>query len=570
MSSRNERKRRPLPTIPLVIGALLALILVVVTAILVDRSLRAVWLDDLDADLERLALVAAETLDATGHQEWATGVSRAGAVRVTLIDAGGVVLADSHQDPAIMENHGDRPEVISALSGEVGVATRVSVSTGIEQRYVALPPVDGLVVRVSTSTGSIAEDYRRTQGVIVRVSLLVALAAVVGMALLVRRLVRPVAVLADHAQALARGRLDTDPPRSPVAELDRLGMALTEIARDLGGRMVEAERASGTLEFVLGAIPQGTILFDSEDRVVYANPAARQILGSVPEALGALTPFQLQTSVREAREGGVPVVRMADHGRPARRLRATAVPFEGDDRVLLVVVDVTERERLDAMRRDFVANASHELKTPVATIIAASEAIQIALSRDDPSAVGFASQIETSARQLDRLVNDLLDLSRLEQETPDLLPLDLSQIVGEEVGRFLKRAKDNGVTLVADLSKAPILGSRRDLAAATRNLLDNALRHTPRGGEVRVDVGVLDDQAVLILTDTGEGIPTRDVGRVFERFYRVDSARSRTTGGTGLGLAIVRHVAETHGGTVGVESELGRGSVFTVKIPHRG
>ncbi|MCI0542986.1 MAG: ATP-binding protein, partial [Actinobacteria bacterium] len=144
------------------------------------------------------------------------------------------------------------------------------------------------------------------------------------------------------------------------------------------------------------------------------------------------------------------------------------------------------------------------------------------------------------------------------------------QIVGEEVGRFLKRAKDNGVTLVADLSKAPILGSRRDLAAATRNLLDNALRHTPRGGEVRVDVGVLDDQAVLILTDTGEGIPTRDLGRVFERFYRVDSARSRTTGGTGLGLAIVRHVAETHGGTVGVESELGRGSVFTVKIPHRG
>jgi signal transduction histidine kinase len=320
------------------------------------------------------------------------------------------------------------------------------------------------------------------------------------------------------------------------------------------------------LEVVLGAIPQGIILFDG-DRVIYANPAAGQILGAVLDTLAELTPLQLQSAVREARGGEQPVSRVVDHGRPSRRLRGTATPFVRDNRVLLVVADITERERTDSIRRDFAANASHELKTPVATIIAASEALQIALSRGDPSVEGFASQVESSARQLDRLVADLLDLSRLEKETPELAPVRFDRVVGEELERVEERVGDNDLTMVANLEEAIVMANSRDLGIAVHNLLDNAIRHTPRGGKVTVDLETSSGRAVLTVADTGEGIPNRDLERVFERFYRVDSARSRGTGGTGLGLAIVRHVAESHGGEVSVQSELGRGSSFKVWLP---
>jgi two-component system phosphate regulon sensor histidine kinase PhoR len=488
-------------------------------------------------------------------------------VRLTLLTRDGLVLADSETDPSAMGDHSDRPEVVAALGGVVGFDTRVSATTGVEQRYLALPPAEGLMVRVSTPTSGIEEGLARTRGVIIRVSLVTALVAIGAVILLVRWMLRPIAIFADQAQSLARGHLDIDPPRSSVAELDRLGTSLSDIARDLGGRVTEAEMASATLQFVLGALPQGTVLVDGEDRIVYSNPAATQILGDAPATLSGVAPLQLQSAVREARETGGQVVRVIDHGRPARRLRGAATPFHDDDRVLLVIVDVTELERVDSVRRDFVANASHELKTPVATIIAASEAMQIALSRGDASALGFATQIDRAAQQLDRLVADLLDLSRLEQEASELRPSRLDEIVGDEIERVRDRFADGGLRLQAELAEAPVLANERDLGIATRNLLDNAVRHTGRGGTVSVSVGVSNGHAALEVADTGEGIPTRDLDRVFERFYRVDSARSRVTGGTGLGLAIVRHVAEAHGGEVTVTSELGRGSVFTVRLP---
>ncbi|MEX0863394.1 MAG: ATP-binding protein [Acidimicrobiia bacterium] len=407
---------------------------------------------------------------------------------------------------------------------------------------------------------------RSIRAITTRVALLLSLVALGGLALMSRRLARRLSDLADQANSIAGGDLDAAPERSPVAEVDRLGLALSEIARDLGGRVTDAEQAAAMLEVVLGAMPQGIVLFDG-DRVIYANPAAGQILGAVLDTLGGLTPLQLQSAVREARGGEQPVSRVVDHGGPARRLRGTATPFVGDDRVMLVVADITESERTDTIRRDFAANASHELKTPVATIIAASEALQIALSRGDPSAEGFASQVESSARQLDRLVADLLDLSRLEKETPELAPVRFDLVVGEELEKVEGRVSDNDLTMVANLEEALVVANSRDLGIAVHNLLDNAIRHTPGGGKVTVVLETSSGRAVLTVADTGEGIPSRDLERVFERFYRVDSARSRGTGGTGLGLAIVRHVAESHGGEVSLQSELGRGSSFEVWLP---
>ena len=385
--------------------------------------------------------------------------------------------------------------------------------------------------------------------------------------LLARRMARPISELTEQASDIAQGRLELTPHRSSVREIDQLGLAIADLALSAGRRLADSEEASKTLEVVLGALPQGTVLIDGDDHVMYANPSAYALLGAVPDQLQGLSPYQFQSAVREARERREPEVRVVDHGKPARRLRGVATPFTEDERVLLVVVDITERERADAIRRDFVANASHELKTPVSTIIASAEALQIAVARGDESTPSFARQIEESARQLDRMVEDLLDLSRLERETPDLAPVRVDLVVQDEVERIRPKTADNEIAVEVFSAPALVAANHHDLATAVRNLLDNAIRYTDDGGRIVVTVRSGNGVAVLTVEDSGEGIPSRDLDRVFERFYRVDSARARATGGTGLGLAIVRHVAESHGGSVTVESELGVGSKFTLRLP---
>ncbi len=234
----------------------------------------------------------------------------------------------------------------------------------------------------------------------------------------------------------------------------------------------------------------------------------------------------------------------------------------------MVVRDVTESRRIEQVRRDFVANASHELKTPAASIQAAAETLHDA-AQGDPAAVRrFAAQLDRDAQRLSRIVADLLDLSRLETGSELDRNIDLDAIVSDETGRFEAAARESGLTLVVDAGRCEVVrGSERDLSLLVRNLVDNAIRYTRPGGTIRIGLSSDDDTVRLTVADTGLGIPTKDLPRVFERFYRVDRARSRETGGTGLGLAIVKHVAENHGGSVDVTSELGRGSTFVVSLP---
>lgn len=549
--------------------ALAYIVLIGLMGVVIDRSTRDALIEDVVGNLQLGALLASESIpeDPADYDRWASQMFAAGSFRTTLIDTEGTVLGDSHSDPRIMENHADRPEVIQAMTGEVGMSRRVSASTGFEQLYVALPPEDGLIVRVSVPTRVIDEELTAVRTPIIVTVIVIGLVGVGVVAFLARRMARPITQLTEQSQSVAAGQLDVSLRRSSVKELDQLSLAISDVASILGSRLEEAEQATATLEIVLGAIPQGTILIDASDRIVYANPSAYELFGSVPDNLSGLAPLQLQNAVREARDSRQQEMRVFEHGKPPRRLRGVATPFSDDPRVLLIVVDVTERERTDSIRRDFVANASHELKTPVSTIIASSEALQISLARGDDSASGFADRIEHSARQLDRLVTDLLDLSRLEREKPELAPVRLDLVVRDEMERVRHRTSEKELTAEFSGEEVTVHGSHRDLAIAVRNLLDNAIRYTAPGGSITVGLSAEDSSAVMSISDTGEGIPTRDHDRVFERFYRVDSARSRDTGGTGLGLSIVKHVAETHGGSVELESELGVGSRFTVRLP---
>ncbi len=568
-STRPGGARSNLSTRFLVYYAVAYLLLIGLMAVIVDRGVRTALLSEVDDSLVTSARLALEGLPdgEDGFQDWAVTTFQATGLRTTLIDADGVVLADSHSDPAVMENHADRPEVRAALDGAIGRDNRVSDSTGFEQRYAALPIEDGVIVRTSAPTRVIDDELGQVRMTVMATTVILGLVGVAVVWFLARRLARPITDLTEQARAVAEGEVEVSPQRYGVWELDELGQAIATMADRVGQRLTVAEQTTATLEVVLGALSQATILFDGDDRLVYANPSASTILGAVPNELSGLAPLQLQNAVREARESRDQVSRVLDHGSPTRRIRAVATPFAGDDRVLLAVADITERERTDAIRRDFVANASHELKTPVSTIIASSEALRIALDRGDSSAIGFAARIEDSALQLDRLVGDLLDLSRLEKEQPELEQVQIDQLVRDEVERLRGEAEERGLTFELTSEPVTAMVNHRDVAIATRNLLDNAVRYTSSGGSIVVTV-VRDDGHVLIsVEDSGEGIPTRDIERVFERFYRVDSARSRATGGTGLGLAIVKHVAESHRGSVSVESELGVGSTFTIRLP---
>lgn len=366
------------------------------------------------------------------------------------------------------------------------------------------------------------------------------------------------AALGIWATALVRER------RAAAVATSAIGRDEDELRERLRG--LEEERDSMAL--ALSSMREGVVLVGHDGHVVFANRAIDDLVGSTPATVDAVFPPGLRDAIRAAAADGGSRATEVEIGAPGRWLHGDAIPVDDHGAVLLVVRDVTEARRLDAVRRDFVANASHELKTPAASIQAAAETIATA-ARDDPAVVPrFAGQLEREAARLSRIVSDLLDLSRLETGSAldELVAID--GLVRDEAERFAATAAEAGVALEADAHAVPrVRGSARELALMVRNLVDNAIRYTRPGGRVAVHLRRSDGEVVLTVADTGIGIPTRDLGRVFERFYRVDRARSRETGGTGLGLSIVRHVVENHGGTVRVTSELGAGSTFEIRLP---
>ncbi|MGH2769822.1 MAG: sensor histidine kinase, partial [Actinomycetota bacterium] len=249
-----------------------------------------------------------------------------------------------------------------------------------------------------------------------------------------------------------------------------------------------------------------------------------------------------------------------------RELTATCIRLD-DGRMVVVLQDVTETKRTEAVRRDFVANASHELKTPVAAIQAVAETLEWAVQDDAEAAVRFTDVLLAETHRLSAIVQDLLDLARLEGKPPIRERVSLTKVVRDESERARRPARSKGLALEEEtVEEVDVMGSAEDLALAVRNLLENAVQYTA-AGRVSVRLSASDGRALIEVEDTGVGIPASDLGRIFERFFRIDKARSRETGGTGLGLSIVRHVVEQHGGEVRAQSELGQGSRFTISLP---
>ncbi len=513
--------------------------------------------------------------------------------RITVVLADGRVAGDSEEDPAHMEPHtgSGRPEIAAALAGRTGYATRRSGTLQRTMLYVAVP-IGGegggapqAVVRLSLPLTAVQEATHNVRLQIALAAVAAVLLSAVASLLIARRLSRPLEELRAGAEAFAHGDLGHRLPLTSVAEIDSLAGSMSHMAEQLDERIRAITRQRNEQEAILRSMVEGVLAVDTDRRVVSLNASCARMVGvnaaevrgrSVEASLRIPDLQRLLTGALERGEFLEAQIVVRNGGE--RYLQAHGAPVSDASGVrlgaVLVLNDVTALRRLERVRRDFVANVSHELKTPITSIKAAVETLQEGALDDRADACRFLDMIARRAARLDAIIDDLLNLSRIEQQAESaelsLVLTDLAPVLSAAVQVCEPRARErqSRIELRAPgeirLRLNPTL-----LETALVNLIDNALKYSEPGKCVEVSVATLGDEAVITVSDEGEGIDARHLDRVFERFYRVDKARSSKLGGTGLGLAIVKHIAQAHGGRVSVESVPGRGSQFHLHLPLR-
>ena len=562
--------QRLLLGVVLVIAVLVALLAAISGGRLTDQ-LEQFEVDQLTREAR---FIASQWTAATDASAFAHSAGAAIGHRVTLIAPDGKVLGDSEFEGdalAGLQNHADRPEVIAAMRGEVGISRRTSPSIGDQRLYVAVRGALG-VARVSIDTPQLDAIVARVRRDVFA-SGFVALVVAIALAFVFARSVsRPIVELRDVARALATGDLSRRPALAAPAEIGDLADAVHRMAEQLQLRLSALQADDALMAALIDALQEGVAAVGANRQVVILNSPARRLL-----AIGDPVPFSADllprdTELRAALSGalaGEPT-EPAEISLGGRTVMLTARPLR-DGGALLAFFDLTRTRRLEAVRRDFVANVSHELKTPITVIGGFAET----LAMDEPppeQRKQFVEAIRSNARRMQRLVDDLLDLSRIEFGgwVPKPERIDLRAVAAETVAAFAPAAQSRQVTLSSqiDARAAELTADATALRQVIANLVDNALRHTPAGGKVTIFTEPANDGAlVLAVRDTGIGIPVEHLPRIFERFYRVDAARSREGGGTGLGLAIVKHLVEAHGGRVSAESVTGRGTTVRVLFP---
>ncbi len=531
---------------------------------------------NLTAVAQAAALVAAQSTQTPG--DVASQLVARTDLRLTIVAADGRILADSNFDPTAMENHLDRPEVAAALEGRVGVARRISRTEGQEELYVAVPASLGgqrIALRVSQPLAQIEQIAARSRSMGLAL-LAVALVVGVGIAVLtIGQATRPIAALSLTADRMADGDLTVEMPEVPT-DLQGLADALTTLRDQMRMRLGALEAEKLTLKTALDGLTDAVLLLDGTT-IQLANTSADRMFRMPAggwrdtQVAQAGLPAAVEVAIGTHRAESSPVAVELESDPTGRVLRVLIAPL-GRGRTIVSVSDITERSRLERMRRDFVANASHELKTPAAGIRLLAQSVETAAGDGDvEQALTFACQIEAEAERLQRLVGELLDLSRLETAPAPGAITDLRLCVDNALISHRAAAARKNLDLSADFSAVQgsdvfAAAEPTDLAVALDNLLDNAIAYTP-AGSVRVVVEAGEAEVILRVVDTGPGIAQKHQPRVFERFYRIDASRSRDGGGTGLGLALVRHVAERNGGSVSLDSDVGTGSSFAITLP---
>lgn len=556
-----------------------ALVAVTVAALIfsTDDLLRARLVSQVQGSLEREARLVAVQVPPDSLQ-WSDVAHRLGAMigrRVTLIDPTGRVRGDADFPPEALphlENHRMRPEVQQALKEGVGSYQRLSVSTNERQLYVAFrggPP--GLaIVRVSATLASVDAAVEATERDIAAAGLLAIAGAALVAWLMGLGLARPLVALAGTARTIAA---EGEPvfPDSRVREVADHVRALRAMHEELQGRFAELRREREESRTLVESMTDGVIAADASGRIGTCNAAARRMLDRtadepIPELALLFLEKNSRDFVRDVLAGKEVDERELSVGGRVLLGTGRMLPDGGS---LFVLRDVTALRRLETVRRDFVANVSHELKTPLTSIAGYAETIAGEADPDSP-ARHFADTILANAKRMHRLVEDLLDLSRIESGGWRPVPrvVDLSAAAREAWMQFAESAQARGVRFESAVPAGTSIAVDPDaLRQVLSNLFDNSLRHTPRGGIITTWAAPAGEGVAVEVRDTGSGIGPEHLPRIFERFYRADPARSRDQGGTGLGLSIVKHLVEAHGGRVDAESTPGRGTTIRIVLP---
>ncbi len=522
---------------------------------------------------------AIETLDALADR-----AGHSAQARVTLIAEDGVVVGDS--DVAVdqvlaMANHGGRPEVQATRGGSIGGNVRMSATLGRELFYLALPRSGDQpgVIRLAVDFSDLEAAYadlRRLLGVAGAVALVASVVLSYGISWIT---LRPVLALRRSAISIAGGDLRRRPSLRFDDEFGEIAEAIDRMADQLRKRLAEVSAEKEKLRAVLDAMDEALLVVDAQGEILLANPRLRDFFGIEGEvegrnALEVIRHPQLDELISQAGSDGAGVSGEIEVSHPTVRIlhvRAVgyAEPEHSRVEVVAVLHDATELVRLERVRRDFVANASHELRTPLTAIRGFTETL-LSNPVDEENRRTYLETIDRHARRLTRLVEDLMQLSRIESQAfpSQAADVDLASLAHTLVEDARPRFDAKGVKLVQrSAAHAPLRADPHVLERVLTNLLDNALSYTEPGGRVEVEVDADDRWIRAAVRDSGIGIPEADLDRIFERFYRVDRARSRALGGTGLGLSIVKHLVQESGGEISVESRLGEGSTFTLTWP---
>jgi len=514
-------------------------------------------------------------------------IGKSAATRITIILPSGKVVGDSEKDPAKMDNHVDRPEFIEALNGPSGISTRYSRTLEKDMMYVGIPVKKKnhilAVVRTSIPVNDIDLVLKSMKIKIMFGCLVVAVFAAMLSLFVSRRITRPIEQIKVWAESIARGELRLRPPVAESEEIGALSESLNRMAVELREHIDTVMRQRNEIKAVLSSMVEGVIAVDMEERVISMNHAAAGMFGCDPtEVQGRSIQEVVRNTVlqqfvknalssREAVEKEIVLSSESDrflngHGTLLRDAEGKQIG------ALIVLNDVTRLLRLEKIRREFVANVSHEIKTPITAIKGFVETLRDGAVENHEDAERFLEIIGRHVDRLEAIIEDLLSLSRIEQEAGrEEVVLDegrLKDVIETaiqvcEAGAMAKKIK-------IELSCAEDIVAKIDpplLEQAIVNLIDNAIKYSNDGGTVRVEVLQKENEIIVSVRDEGCGIEKKHLPRLFERFYRVDKARSRQLGGTGLGLAIVKHIAQAHGGRVAVESTPGKGSTFTIHLP---
>jgi len=572
---------------------LIALLTFLITGVILRSSIAFFYTENLTDQLTARANAFKVSINELGEGDLGSArtqalidkLSASTKTRITLIDPDGVVVADSETpNPGMIPNHKNIPEVKQALTGEVGKSKRFSNTIQQDVLYIATPfeesgKVEG-VLRIALPMSEIDNALDNFSLIIVVIAMGATVLVVITSYLLSNSFTTPLKQMMTMAERMANDDLEQKLPVSSGDEIGELSKSLNNLAVKLKGRIEELRSEKAKADLILDNMAEGILLVGGNGEVILTNPSIEKIfkvksddvIGS--PAIHSIRNFDLDKAIQDSIASRREVVDEILLQSPFKQLRIRTMPITnsiGEKQTLVVIRDITRQKHVERLRKDFVANISHELKTPLTGLKLLSETLLRSIDDDPSSSRVFIKRLDKELSTLINMVRKLIDLSKLEttQDDSEKEPVNLGELVNEVGSSFSQLAVSKGLSLNIDISdNMPLIeGDKDQLLTLIRNLIDNAIRYTPSGGKIDVNVKDNNNNVMLSVSDNGIGLAKREIPRIFERFYRVDKARSRETGGTGLGLSIVKHIAENHQASIDVESSLGIGSKFIVRFP---